>query len=185
MNAQTTFLFSLLLIFAFSCKQNNEVLKEKEWFAFIDSVSCIPIPNNQHADSVSLYYMKPNTPEVLATPKFIIWKDAQALKFGEFNLFIPQSAANFLVISYRKRSLSLCDIQIGAQGLKVSNAGLLNLNAVHTDKKLSDPCNEISSVERKKSKNGNVLKVEIHQSCLGTYMYKELVIFGLRSYFWK
>jgi hypothetical protein len=24
--------------------------------------------------------MKPNTPEVLATPKFIIWKDAQALK---------------------------------------------------------------------------------------------------------
>jgi hypothetical protein len=185
MHTNTTFLFSLLLTFAFSCKQNNEVLKEKEWFAFIDSVSCMPVENNKHADSVSLYYMKPNTPEVLATPKFIIWKDAQALKFGEFNLFITQSAAHFLAISYRKRSLSLCDIQIGAQVLKVTNAGLLNLNAVHTDRTLSDPCNEISSVERSKSKDGNVLKVEIHQSCLDTYIYKELVIFGLRSYFWK
>ena len=185
MNAQTTFLFSLLLTFAFSCKQNNEVLKEKEWFAFIDSVSCVPIPNNKHADSVSLYYMKPNAPEVLATPKFIVWKDAQAVKSGEFNLFIPQSATHFLAVSYCKRSLSLHDIQIGAQGIKVSGAGLLNLNAVHTDRILSDPCNEISSVERSKSKDGNVLKVEIHQSCLGTYMYKELVIFGLRSYFWK
>jgi hypothetical protein len=107
------------------------------------------------------------------------------VKSGEFNLFIPQSAAHFLAVSYRKRSLSLCDIQIDAQGIKVSNAGLLNLNAVHTDRTLSDPCNEISSVERKRSKNGNVLKVEIHQSCLGTYMYKDLVIFGLRSYFWK
>jgi hypothetical protein len=152
------------------------VLKEKEWFAFIDSVSCIPIPNNKHADSVSLYYLKPNTPEVLATPKFIVWKDAQALKSGEFNLFIPQSAAHFLAVTYGKRSLSLCNIQIGAKGLKVSNTGLLNFNAVNTDRTLSDPCNEISRVERKKSKNGNVLKVEIHQSCLDTYFYKELVV---------
>ncbi len=176
MHTNTTFLFSLLLTFAFSCKQNNEVLKEKEWFAFIDSVSCIPIPNNKHADSVSLYYMKPNAPEVLATPKFIVWKDAQALKSGEFNLFIPQSAAHFLAVSYRKRSLSLCDIQIGAQGLKVTNAGLLNLNAVHTDRTLSDPCNEISRVERKKSKQQIVLNVEIYQSCLDTCFYKELVV---------
>jgi hypothetical protein len=176
MNAKTTFLYSLLLTFAFSCKQNNEVLKEKEWFAFIDSVSCIPIPNNKHADSVSLYYMKPNTPEVLATPKFIVWKDAQALKSGEFNLFIPQSATYFLAVSYRKRSLSLCDIQIGAQGLKVSNASLLNLNAVNTDSTLSDPCNEISRVERKKSKQQIVLNVSIYQSCLDTYFYKELVV---------
>jgi hypothetical protein len=176
MNPKTIFFPSLLLTFTFSCKQNNEVLKEKEWFAFIDSVSCIPIPNNKHADSVSLYYMKPNAPEVLATPKFIIWKDAQAVKTGEFNLFIPQSAAHFLAVSYGKRSLSLCDIQIGAQGLKVSNVSLLNLNAVHTDRTLSDPCNEISSVERRKSKDGNVLKVEIHQSCLDTYIYKELVV---------
>lgn len=176
MNTKTTFLYSLLLTFAFSCKQNNEVLKEKEWFAFIDSVSCIPIPNNKHADSVSLYYMKPNAPEVLATPKFIVWKDAQALKSGEFNLFIPQSAANFLAVSYRKRSLSLCDIQIGAQGLKVSNVGLLNLNTINTDSTLSDPCNEISSVERKKSKQQIVLNVEIYQSCLDTYFYKELVV---------
>lgn len=176
MNAKTTFLFSLLLTFAFSCKQNNAVLKEKEWFAFIDSVSCIPIPNNKHADSVSLYYMKPNAPEVLATPKFIVWKDAQALKTGEFNLFIPQSAAHFLAVSYRKRSLTLHDIQIGAQGIKVSDAGLLNLNAVHTDRTLSDPCNEISSVVHKKSKNGNVLNVEIYQSCLSRYIYKELVV---------
>ena len=176
MNAKTSFLYSLLLAFAFSCKQNNEVLKEKEWFAFIDSVSCMPIENNKHADSVSLYFMKPTAPEVLATPKFIIWKDAQALKTGEFNLFIPQSAAHFLAVSYGKRSLALCDIQIGAQGLKVSNAGLLNLNAINTDRTLSDPCNEISSVEHKKSKNAHVLKVEIHQSCLGTYIYKELVV---------
>jgi hypothetical protein len=178
MNPKTIFLYSLLLTFAFSCKQNNEVLKEKEWFAFIDSVSCMPVENNKHADSVCLYYMKPNTPEVLATSKFIIWKDAQAVKTGEFNLFIPQSAAHFLAVSHRKRSLSLCNIQIGAQGLKVSNAGLLNLNAVHTDRTLSDPCNEISSVERKKSTNGNVLKVEIYQSCLGKYIYKELVVGG-------
>ena len=75
--------------------------------------------------------MKPTAPEVLATPKFIIWNDAQAVKTGEFNLFIPQSAVHFLAISYRKRSLSLCNIQIGAQGLKVSNAGLLNLNAIN------------------------------------------------------
>ncbi len=176
MNLKTAFLCSLLLTFAFSCKQNNAVLKEKEWFAFIDSVSCIPIPNNKHADSVSLYYMKPNAPEVLATPKFIVWKDAQALKSGEFNLFIPQSAAHFLAVSYRKRSLSLCDIQIGAQGLKVSNVGLLNLNTINTDRTLSDPCNEISRVERKKSKQQIVLKVEIHQSCLDTYIYKELVV---------
>jgi hypothetical protein len=176
MNTKTTFLYSLLLTFAFSCKQNNAVLKEKEWFAFIDSVSCIPIPNNKHADSVSLYYMKPNAPEVLATPKFIVWKNAQALKSGEFNLFITQSAAHFLAVSYRKRSLSLCDIQIGALGLKVSNASLLNLNAVNTDSTLSDPCNEICSVERKKSKQQIVLKVEIHQSCLDTYIYKELVV---------
>jgi hypothetical protein len=70
----------------------------------------------------------------------------------------------------------LCDIQIGAQGLKVSNASLLNLNAVNTDSTLSDPCNEICSVERKKSKQQIVLKVEIHQSCLDTYIYKELVV---------
>lgn len=176
MNIKTIFLYSLLLTFTFSCKQNNEVLKEKEWFAFIDSVSCIPILNNPHADSVSLYYMKPNAPEVQATPKFIIWKDAQAMKSGEFNLFIPQAAAHFLAISYRKRSLSLCDIQIGAQGLKVSNAGLLNLNAFHTDRTLSDPCNEISSVQHKKSKQQIVLNVEIYQSCLGTHIYKELVV---------
>ena len=176
MNLKTAFLCCILLTFAFSCKQNNEVLKGKEWFAFIDSVSCIPIPNNKHADSVALYYMKPTAPEVLATPKFIVWKDAQALKSGEFNLFIPQSAANFLAVSYRKRSLSLCDIQIDPQGLKVSNAGLLNLNAVNTDRTLSDPCNEICSVERKKSKQQIVLKVEIHQSCLDTYFYKELVV---------
>jgi hypothetical protein len=152
------------------------VLKEKEWFAFIDSVSCIPIPNNKHADSISLYYIKPTAPEVLATPKFIVWKDAQALKSGEFNLFIPQSAAHFLEVSYRKRSLSLCDIQIGAQGLKVSNVGLLNLNAVNTDSTLSDPCNEICSVEPKKSKQQIVLNVSIYQSCLDTYIYKELVM---------
>ena len=176
MNLNTAFLCCILLTFAFSCKQNNEVLKGKEWFAFIDSVSCIPIPNNKHADSVALYYMKPTAPEVLATPNFIVWKDAQALKSGEFNLFIPQSAANFLAVSYRKRSLSLCDIQIDPQGLKVSNAGLLNLNAVNTDRTLSDPCNEICSVERKKSKQQIVLKVEIHQSCLDTYFYKELVV---------
>jgi hypothetical protein len=176
MNTKTTFLCSLLFTFAVSCKQNNEVLKEKEWFAFIDSVSCIPMPNNKYADSVSLYYMKPTAPEVLATPKFIVWKNAQALKSGEFNLFIPQSAAHFLAVSYRKRSLSLCDIQIDPQGLKVSNAGLLNLNEVNTDSTLSDPCNEISRVERKKSKNGNVLKVEIYQSCLDTYFYKEWVV---------
>ena len=176
MNTKTTFLYSLLLTFAFSCKQNNAVLKEKEWFAFIDSVSCIPISNNKHADSVSLYYMKPTAPEVLATPKFIVWKDAQALKSGEFNLFIPQSAAHFLAVSYRKRSLSLCDIQIDPQGLKVFNAGLLNLNTINTDRTLSDPCNEISRVEREKSKQQIVLKVEIHQSCLDTYNYKELVV---------
>lgn len=176
MNLKTILLYSVLLTFAFSCKQSNEVLKEKEWFAFIDSVSCIPIPNNKHADSVALYYMKPNAPEVLATPKFIVWNDAQALKSGEFNLFLPQSAAHFLAVSYRKRSLSLCDIQIGAKGLKVSNAGLLNLNAANTDSTFADPCNEISGVERKISKQQIVLKVEIHQSCLDTYFYKELVV---------
>jgi hypothetical protein len=178
MNLKTAFLCSILLTFAFSCKQNNELLKGKEWFAFIDSVSCIPIPNNKHADSVALYYMKPTAPEVLATPKFIVWKDAQALRSGEFNLFITQSAEHFLAVSYRKRSLSLCDIQIGAQGLKVSNTGLLNLNTINTDSTLSDPCNEISSVERKKSKQQIALKVEIHQSCLDTYFYKELVVGG-------
>jgi hypothetical protein len=176
MNLKTAFLNSILLTFAFSCKQSNEVLKEKEWFAFIDSVSCIPIPNNKHADSISLYYMKPTAPKVLATQKFIVWKDAQALKSGEFNLFIPQSEAHFLAVSYRKRSLSLCKIQIGAQGLKVSNTALLNLNAVNTDSTLSDPCNEISRVERKKSKQQIVLNVEIYQLCLDTYIYKELVV---------
>lgn len=176
MNLKTAVLYSILLTFTFSCTQSNEVLKEKEWFAFIDSVFCIPIPNNKHADSVSLYYMKPNVPEVLASPKFIVWKDAQALKSGEFNRFIIQSAAHFLAVSYRKRSLSLCDIQIGAQGLKMSNVGLLNLNTINTDITLSDPCNEISRVERKKSKQQIVLKVEIHQSCLDSYIYKELVV---------
>jgi hypothetical protein len=176
MNPKTIFFQSLLLTFTFSCKQNNEVLKEKEWFAFIDSVACLPVENNKHADSVSLYYIKSTAPEVLATPKFIIWKDAQALKIGDFNFFIPQSATHFLAVSYRKRSLSLCDIQIGAQGLKVSNAGLLNLNTINTDRTLSDPCNEISSVKHKKSKQQIVLNVEIYQSCLGTYIYKELVV---------
>ena len=176
MNPKTIFFPSLLLTFTFSCKQNNEVLKEKEWFVYIDTVSCIPIPNNKHADSVCLYYMKPTAPEVLATPKFIIWKDAQALKTGEFNLFIPQSAAHFMAVSYRKRSLSCFDIQIGAQGLKVTNSGLLNLNAVNTDRTLSDPCNEISSVEYKKMKRQIVLNVEIYQSCLGTYIDKVLVV---------
>jgi hypothetical protein len=120
--------------------------------------------------------MKPTAPEVLATPKFIIWKHTQAVKTGDFNLFIPQSATHFMAVSYRKRSLSLCEIKISAQGLKVTNAGLLNLNAVNTDRTLSDPFNEISSVVHKKSKNGNVLNVEIYQSCLGTYIYKELVV---------
>jgi hypothetical protein len=58
----------------------------------------------------------------------------------------------------------------------MSNVGLLNLNTINTDRTLSDPFNEISRVERKKSKNGNVLKVEIHQSCLDSYIYKELVV---------
>lgn len=53
---------------------------------------------------------------------------------------------------------------------------LLNLNAVSTNRTLSDPCNEIRSVNHKKSKQQIVLNVEIYQSCLGTYIYKELVV---------
>lgn len=170
-------------MFLYSCKVKNEehyrnefvanaVLKQKEWFDYIDSIYTYSIKNEGYIDSISLYFMKVNTPSVIATSKYIFWKDSKPMKDGEFSLFIPTSNTQFLIVSNGKRNIILNKVEINTHTIKESKKVLLDLNK---NDSLKDPCNQISNVNKKVANQNVVLKIEIFQSCFDKYSYRELI----------
>lgn len=177
------FIFCFALLFLISCKSKgnedykkecvaNSALKQKEWFNYIDSVHTYPITKNKCIDSISLYFMKVNTPNVIAKSKYIFWKGSVPMKNGEFNIFIPKSNYQFFIVSNGKRNLILQEIEVNSSSIKESKKVILDLN---DDNSLKDPCNQISNVEKKVVNQNIVLKIEIFQSCFDEYFFKELI----------
>lgn len=153
-------------------KEINTELQEKEWFGYIDSVYKYPFKNKKSIDSICLYYMKKNTPSVLAKPKFIIWRNAKSVKNGEFNLFIQlNNTTQFLIVSNASRNAILNEIQIDSIKIKESTKILLDLN---NNDSLKDPCNQISKIEQRVTSQGILFEIEIFQSCFDKYFYEQL-----------
>jgi len=178
-------IYSLIVSGLFSCtykgkahdsvlkkKETNSILEEKEWFGFIDSVYTYSLKNEKYIDSVSLYFMKVNTPSVLAESKFILWRNSKPIKNGEFNLFIPLNTYQFLIVSKGSRNIILNEIEIDSIKIKESKKVLLDLNNSNL---LKDPCNQISKINHKVTNQSIVFKVQIFQLCSEEYFYEELI----------
>jgi hypothetical protein len=146
-------------------------LKHKEWFGYIDSVYTYSIKNEKYIDSISLYFMKEDSPSVMAKSKYIFWKNAKSVRDGDFNLFIPLNSSRFLIVSNGGRNFVSNEIQIDSLKIKESKKVLLDLNNRDSFK---DPCNQISKIEHKVVNQNIVFKIQIFQSCFDKYYYEQL-----------
>lgn len=149
----------------------NSFLKKKEWFCYIDSVNTHSFINIKSIDSISLYYMKMNTPSIIRKSKYIIWKNEKPLKNGEFDLFIPLNTNQFFFVSNGKRNVILNKIEIDSFKIKESKKVLLDLNKSYS---LEDPCYQISKINHKVVNQNIVFKIQIFQSCFDKYFYKQI-----------
>lgn len=179
-------IYCLTFLALFSCKKGIETLKsiefkqnkvvdselkEKEWFDYIDSIYTYSLKNKRGVDSISLYFMKSNTPNIMAKSKYIFWRNAKSVKNGDFNLFIRMNTSRFLVVSNERRNVVSNEIHIDSFKIKESKKVLLDLN---NSKTLYDPCNQISKLEHKVINKNVVFKVQIFQSCFEEYLYEQL-----------
>jgi hypothetical protein len=150
----------------------NSVLEEKEWFSFIDSVYTDSIKDEKFIDSVSLYFMKVNTPSVIAKSKYIFWRRAKPVKSGDFNLFIPFNKNKFLLVSNGKRNIIVNEIEVKSDAIKETKKIMIDLNKSDS---LQDQCNQISGIEHKVVNKNVIFSIEIFQSCFDKYLFREFI----------
>jgi len=185
-------IYHLALFFFIGCSNNSIETKEKtgvvlkhnklkieneEWYSFVDSVSNISIKaHNYFIDSISLYYMRLNTPSVVSKPRYVFWSNDIVQELGVFDFFTKTTDLHFVIGTMRKRTVSITSFLIGQDTLHISKEEILNLNK---DLKFSDPCCFVSQIEQSIINQNLNVKIEIFQSCLDEVFYKDVVVSNL------
>jgi hypothetical protein len=147
-------------------------LKSLEWFNFVDSVSTYSDYKEYSIDSVSLFFMRKNTPEIIAKPKYVFWLNNRIKSTGDFDFFIHVSNADILSALFNRRNIIINRIKIGSDTLLETAKLFFDLE---NEKEFFDPCNQISNVNVTQTNQEFIFKIEIFQSCFDKYYYKELM----------
>ncbi len=146
-------------------------LKNEDWYRFIDSCTTLFDGENSSIDSISVYYMRLNTPSVIGSPKYIVWKKNGLVEKGEFNFRDSIYNQRFFFGSFRKRGIVLTEIDLRDNKFKKSEKNILDLNS---DNRLSNSCYEIANATCQKSTNALKINVEIYDSCFDKYFSRKL-----------
>lgn len=91
-------------------KPVTSVLNTQEWFPYADSIHTVSyVGKVTYLDSVSKYFMKVNTPNVISEPKYIFWHNGKQISNGEF-AFFEQVSDSLMVIDKSSDSIFFLEI---------------------------------------------------------------------------
>ena len=123
-------------------------------------------------DSLSLYFMNSNAPEVNSKSKYIFWNDGQKKRFGEFNFFERIDDTLFIAVSWRKRIVNIEEYMLSNSQLNVSNKIVFDMN----ENEFKNACYEITNLNETILNKNIKLSLHINESCINENIIKELYL---------
>jgi|GEM_PF-4472714 len=105
----------ILMVALISCSKNtnfkeiNKVYLNYEWFSFVKEKQ-IFIPNKAIVDSLVLYFMKEDVPEVIKHSKIIVWHKGKNVYNAEFDDYKRTSLNHFIFLRYRKKTFHISEL---------------------------------------------------------------------------
>lgn len=149
------------------------VLKAQEWFPFIDSTHTVSfIGKVTYLDSVSKYFMKVHTPNVISKPKYIFWYKGKQISNGEFAFFEQVSDSLMVIGSNGKRNVLIEELRVGKSKLQARNRFIFDMNNVNNEFK--NACYEITDLNHSVQNQGIKVSIHICNSCSDEMLTKNI-----------
>lgn len=148
------------------------VLKAQEWFPFIDSTHTVSfISKVTYLDSVSKYFMKVHTPNVISKPKYIFWYKGKQISNGEFAFFEQVSDSLMVIGSNGKRNVLIEELRVGKSKLQLRSNVVFDMNINNAFK---NACYEITDLNHSVHNQGIRLSIQICNSCSDEVLTKNI-----------
>lgn len=139
------------------------VLKAQEWFPYIDSTHTVSFVGKvTYLDSVSKYFMKVHTPEVISKPKYIFWYKGKQISNGEFAFFEQVSDSLIIIGSYSERNVCIEEYRIDKSKLQLRSNVVFDMNI---NNEFKNACYEITDLNHSVHNQGIKLSIKVSNSC--------------------
>lgn len=145
------------------------LLKQKEWYTYIDSISTVSFNRKvTFLDSLSKYYMKDNTPNIISDSKYIFWRNGSIISYGDFDFFEQVTDSLFLIGSRGKRNIIINECRLTDSTLKEMKKVVFDLNK----SEINSSCLEICGLKKKLQNQKLKLSVKMFNDCYNVYLTK-------------
>ena len=150
---------------------NINILQNKEWYEYIDSIKTVKQVKGKCIDSISIYFINQKAPEVLSRNKYIIWKKNGEDKHSDFIFFTNFGDTCIKFVDYRKSNVNVCSYQLTKNELsEPRQITVFELN----QSEYKGSCYEITNL--KKYITNQKIEIEIHNACSDKIYYKKINI---------
>ncbi len=148
------------------------VLKAQEWFPYIDSTHTVSFVGKvTYLDSVSKYFMKVHTPEVISKPKYIFWYKGKQISNGDFDFFEQVSDSLIIIGSYSERNVCIEEYRIDKSKLQLRSNVVFDMN---NNNEFKNACYEITDLNHSVQNQGIKLSIQICNSCSDEVLTKNI-----------
>jgi hypothetical protein len=150
---------------------NINILQNKEWYEYVDSIKTVKQVNGKCIDSISIYFMNQKAPEILSRDKYIIWKKNGEDKHGDFIFFTFFGDTLLQFVDYRKSNVSVSSYHLTKNELSEPRQIIVfELN----QSEYKGSCYEITNL--KKYITNQKIEIEIPNACSDKIYYKKINI---------
>lgn len=153
-------------------KPVTSVLNAEEWFPYVDSIHTVSyVGKVTYLDSVSKYFMKVNTPNVISEPKYIFWHNGKQISNGEFAFFEQVSDSLMVIGSNGKRNVLIKELRVGKSKLQARNKFIFDMN---NNNEFKNDCYEIIDLNHSVQNQVIKLSIQICNSCSDELLTKNI-----------